>query len=231
MTDEDLWEQAVELKDRLFEVTTSISVPKGDYWPTLVTVCLDTGNRRLRSIGLLLEPEHDDYDGAVILMRSLFELEVTLSYINQDVPGRLKSYLRHGKVALAPEEVKQIDAKLESGGLAPRDLVPNRPWKNTKEMCTALGRNDEYDTLYRLTSVHTHAGAFTLGEKAVRLFTSQDTSARDKATVLLTAISSHLEIAGIAGDTFPSAIDIGTIGSLGNRCNELGWSLAKALKS
>lgn len=214
--------------NRILKVSSGLALPKGDRWPTFVTVSLVQSNARLHSIGVLLN--EGDYDSAVILTRSLFELGVNLSYISKDIKKRLAKYLRHGGVLLTNEEVEQAKAqleRLESGRMDVKDIVPKGAWKHLKEMCCDLGsgRLKEYEIFYRYASVPTHTGAFTLGETLTRLLTGGSLPDREQTAVLVTASELHLRVVQIAAETFPQHIAIGTVEVLHKECSTLGGSL------
>ncbi len=211
--------------NRILQLSSGLALPRGDHWPTLVTVSLVQSNARLHSIGVLLN--EGDWDSAVILTRSLFELEVNLSYISKDIKKRLPKYLRHGGVPLTNEEIEQAKAQLESGRTDVKDIVPKRAWKHLKEMCCDLdaGRLKEYEIFYPYASVPTHAGAFTLGKTFTRLLTGGLLTDRERAVVLVTASEFHLRVAQITAETFPQHIAIGTVEVLHKECSTLGESL------
>lgn len=226
MRAEPLWQKALGLTDRVFQVTSNLNLPRGNQWPTVVIVSLSQANERLDSVRVLLDKNH--WDSAVILTRSLFELAVNLAYIAKDVSARLPKYLGHGGIPLTREDANRLQEELQKGSQpAIKDIVPGRAWEPLKAMCTDLGCNwlKEYDTFYRYASVPTHAGAFTLGKSYQQLLEQQSPSDRNKAKVLITSLDFHLRIAEIAAKTFPNCIGIKEVKKLREECSNLGQSL------
>ncbi|MBI3953970.1 MAG: hypothetical protein HY330_05605 [Chloroflexi bacterium] len=166
---EDLWAKSTRLKDDLRSFC-SVRAPlsRGNQWKTLVGIALRLANMRLESISRRLEK--GDIDSAVILARSLFELEVNLSYMARDVANRLPEYLSRGRIPLTKKEAKRAAADLDlNPSFVTSSLIPKQAWRPMKEMCDVLNRTPEYETFYRYASVPTHAGAFLLGNQFVRL--------------------------------------------------------------
>ena len=226
MQTKNVWQSSVDLTNRITQVTSGLKLPRGAYWPTLVTVSLHQANERLNSIWLLLK--EGDVNSATILTRSLFELAVNLSYIARDSARRLRQYLKHGRMPLTREEAQQMQQEIDRGAQpAVKDIVPGQAWKRLKDMCCDLGSDwlKEYETFYRYASVPTHAGAFTLGEKFIRLLTGQLPTDRERAAVLVTASEFHLRVAQIAAKTFPGHIAMKEVEKLREECSDLGWSL------
>ncbi len=106
----NVWQQATDLTDRVFQVTSGLNIPRGNHWHTIVTVFLTQANERLDSIRVLLDKNH--WDSATILTRSLFEPAVNLAYITKDVSARLPEYLKHGGFPLTNEDAQQLQRKL-----------------------------------------------------------------------------------------------------------------------
>ena len=204
---DELWERSTDLAQKLLELSSGLDIPRGGYWPTLVTVTLDLSNRRLLAICKLLE--EGDSDSSVILTRSLFELVANLRYISKDVEARLPEYLRHGLIPLTRKEVERARSALECKRLEGKDLVPRRAWRNLKNMCSDLGPwwMRMYETFYAFASVPTHAGSFTLSETFIQLLEQESVSDRQKAIVLATASIFHVCMLETAAMIFPSQID------------------------
>jgi hypothetical protein len=210
----------------VFQVTSGIELPRGNYWPALVTVSLVQGNKRVDSIRVLLDKNY--LDSAVILTRSLFEIAVNLNYIAKDVPKRLPEYLKHGKVPITDEEVEKLKKELEKVSQEEvRNIIPRRAWRRLKKMCCDLGLDwlKTYEIFYRYVSVPTHAGAFTLGKDYMRLLEQQSPSDCEKTVVLVTALDFHLRIAEVAAGVFPVQIKLETVKKMRSECQKLGKSL------
>lgn len=119
----NVWQQAADPTDRVFQVTSGLNIPRGNHWHTLVTVFLTQANERLDSIRVLLDKNH--WDSAAILTRSLFELAVNLAYITKDVSARLPKYLKHGGFPLTNEDAQQLQRNLaQEQPPYVKDIVP-----------------------------------------------------------------------------------------------------------
>ena len=226
----NVWQQAIELTSRVFQVATGLNLPRGNHWPNVVAVSLWQVNERLDSIRTLLNKGY--YDSAVVLTRSLFEFAVNLVYISKDTKRRLPQYLRHGRVPLTGEEAQQLQQQLEQGHSRDvRDIVPGQPWKNLKHMCCDLGSNwlKEYETFYRYASVPTHAGSLTFGTNYKRLLDQQSPSDYEKAGVLVSALEFHLRVVEIAAQIFPEQISSGIVNDLKSDCQKLGQFLVRGV--
>jgi hypothetical protein len=228
MATENLWQQAVDLTNRVFQVMSSLNLPRGNYWPTVVTVDLSKANEELDSIRTLLDKGY--WDSTDILARALFELAVNLAYIAKDTKKRLPEYLKHGGVPLTNEDVQQLQLELaQEQPPEVKDIVPGQTWRRLKDMCCDLGSQwlKEFETFYRYVSVPSHAGSFTLGKNYKQLLEQQPLSEHQKAAVLITALDFHLRIAEVAADVFPQQIKLKTVKALRAECQNLGQSLAK----
>lgn len=211
-----------------FKVSSGLDLPRGDQWPTVVTVFLAQTNERLDSTRVLLHKNH--WDSALILTRSLFELAANLTFIALDIPARLPEYLTHGAIPLTSAEAEQLRAALgERKQPEPRDFVPGYPWKSLRDICTGLGSGwiKEYETFYRYASVPTHAGSFTLGKNYAQLLDRQRLSDNAMANVLTTALAFQLRVAEIAAGVFPEEIALEQVKQLRSDCETLGYSLVK----
>ncbi len=96
----NLWEEASELAERVLSVTSGIDLPHHNSWWLTVILFLNSSNERMQACRLLLEGGL--CDSSIIVTRSLFELAVNISYINQDVATRLPKYLLHGGIPSTP---------------------------------------------------------------------------------------------------------------------------------
>ena len=227
----NIWQQSVNLLDKVLQGTSGLSLPRGDrgdYWPAVVTVFLSQANERLYSIRLLLDNNCEA--SSELLTRSMFELAVNLAYIANNPAKRLPAYLKHGGIPFTNKEAQQLQQKLaQEQPPEVKDVVPGRTWMRLKNMCCDLGASwlKEYETFYRYASVPTHAGSFTFGKNYEQLLKQQPLSDRDRATVLVTALDFHLRVADVAATVFPEQIKINTVRKLASECSGLGLDLAK----
>ena len=228
MTTESIGERLVDLTNRVFAVTAGLDLPHDSQWDAVLTVFLTQVNERLDSIRVLLDK--NSRDSSVVLTRSLFELAVNLAYIAKDAEARMPEYLRHGGIPTTAEEFEKLREQLEEDDSAEGpDIVPARPWKPLKDMCTELGPNwlKEYITFYRLASIPTHAGSFTMGRSYKRLIEQQPPSDHEKATGVATALAFQLRVAEIVAEAFPQQVDLEKVKKLRSECQCLGHSLSK----
>lgn len=228
MAREDVWQQAVDISNRVLQCTSGLNLPKGNHWPTVVTVFLSQANERLDSIRLLIGKGY--WDSSEILTRTLFELAVNIAYIAKNPAKRLPPYLKHGGIPLTSEEAERLQRELaQTQPPVVKDLVPRGAWKTLKDMCCDLGSQwlKEYETFYRYVSVPSHAGSFTLGKNYEQLLKQQPPSDRDRATVLITALEFHIRVAHVAANVFPQQIKHETVMEMTSECGQLGQSLAK----
>lgn len=222
----NIWQQSIELTNRVLKVTAGLKLPTGNHWLAFVTVCLDLSNEKLDSIRILLNKGYDD--SALVLDRSLFELLVNLAYLSKDTEKRLPQYLRHGGIPLTDDEVKQLQQKLKQGNVQDAlNSIPKQSWKRLKQMCSNLGSDWllEYETFYRYASVPTHYGSFKLGTNFKRLVGQKSPSGYEKAVILVGALEFHLRVAEIAAKTFPEQIDSEIVNSLKSDWQKLGQFL------
>jgi hypothetical protein len=229
MARNNIWRQSVNLLDKVFQVTSGLSLPRGeegDYWQPVVAVFLSQANERLYSIRLLLDNNYEE--SSVILTRSIFELAVNLVYISKDSKKRLNQYLKHGVIPLTSEDVQQLQRKLaQEQPPEVKELVPGQAWRLLKDMCCDLGSRwlKEYETFYRYASVPTHAGSFTLTRNYPQLLEQKPPSDHDRAVVLFTALDFHLRVAAVAAHVFPKQIDPEVVKQMIVDCQKLGQSL------
>lgn len=227
----NVWQQAIELTNRVFKVTAGLDLPSGNHWLAVVTVCLDQANEKLDSIRILLDKGYND--SAIVLIRSFFELVVNLAYLSKDTGKRLSQYLSHGGVPLTDEDVQQLQQKLVRGNAQDVfDSIPRKSWKTLYEMCFDLGSGwlGEYETFYRYASVPTHSGSFTLGTNFKRLLEQKSPSGYKKAAILINALDFHLRVVGITAQVFPEQIDSKTVNGLKSDCQRLEQFIVQCIK-
>ena len=221
-------EQVMDLANRVLGVTAGVDVPRGNHWPTVVTVFLSQSNARLDSIRILLNS--DQWDSGTILTRSLFELAVNLCYISRDIDARLPEYLTHGGIPNTSEDAEKLMDELAAAGPPQvKDVIPVQAWKPLRDMCAALEPIwlMEYETFYRFASVPTHAGSFTLGQNFIELLENRTPSDNTKATVMITALGFHIRVAKIAANMFPNQIKAKEVEELNRDCGKLSQLLAE----
>ena len=228
MTSTNSWDRAIGLTNRVFQVTSGLDLPRGNQWPTVVTVFLTQAHERLDSIRVLLDKGY--WDSSVVLTRSLFELTVNLAYLAEDMPARLPEYLQHGGIPTTIMQVEELQAEIEQGDCPEVvEIVPGQAWRTLRGMCTELGLEwvREYETFYRYASVPTHAGSFTLGKSYSQLLKQELPSDGERAVVLVTTLVFHLRVVKIAATVFPTIIGPEAVQQLRTECQDLGQSLTQ----
>lgn len=223
----NIWQKAENLVERLLTTTSGLDLTYADRWSVLLIVSLHQSNKRLHSIVLLLK--NQDWDSAVVLTRSIFELSANLAYISKDIEKRLSKYLKHGMILITAEEIQQHQKEIDSGIISKTlDRVPKQPWKPMSAICEDLGVDwqKEYNSFYRYASIPTHSGAFTLGKSFMQLLNGNPLTDKELSSVLITAASFHIRIAKIAGENFPKQISLEEIGKFDTECNKIGKALA-----
>ena len=146
-------------------------------WEQLVVSAIHTTRNRLNSISLLIE---QDRDSTLVLLRSLFELAVTLDYIDKDRDARLAKYTKRLR-------------NLSEGG-DERLHVFERTLPSLKRRCEEVGSwaMNTYNSsaLYQYTSDATHSGAWTMFRSR-----AEGPNDLDKAMVLAMAVDYLLRVA------------------------------------
>ena len=157
--------------------------PEGDWGPLSIS-CLSEAHRRLISIRLLAD---EDLDSSLILMRSLFELAVTVNYIAKDPDVRISTFKQK-----LPSPDEAMDAELVQNGYLSRSLP------SVKAMCSDLGSwavvyyGSEF---YKYTSDAAHSGAWTIYRNLGRLRYQMPSGEVDQCRVLATSAGLFLYVA------------------------------------
>lgn len=235
----NIWQKAIDFSNRMFEVSSGLSLPRGGYWPWYTTVSLNQSNERLDSIRLLLLKNYSE--SSEVLLRSLFEIAVNLAYISRDVSTRLPGYLRHGHVDLPTEDAERLEEKANRlreeiiSGEQPdvTGIAPTKVWKRLRIMCQEMGSPwlEDCNTFYPLTSDTAHAGSLTLNTNIVQLRYHRLPSAHTKAVCLVTALAFHLSVLEVAADVFPGQIELPKVLGLKSELATLGQFLASHAKA
>ncbi len=156
---------------------------EGD-WAPLSISCLSEGHRRLVSIRRLAD---EDLDSSLILMRSLFELAVTVNYIARDPDVRISTFKQN-----LPSPDEAMDAEPVDNGYISRSLP------RLKAICSDLGswaENYYNSGFYSYTSDATHSGAWTIYRNLGRLRYQVPPDDVDQCRVLATSADLFLYIA------------------------------------
>ena len=157
--------------------------PEGDWGPLSIS-CLCEAHRRLVSIRRLAD---EDLDGSLILMRSLFELAVTVNYIAKDPDVRISTFQQK-----LPSLGEAPDAESMHNGYFSRSLP------SVKDMCSDLGgwaENYYGSAFYRYTSDAAHSGAWTIYRNLGRLRYQVPPDGVDQCRVLATSADLFLYVA------------------------------------
>ena len=157
--------------------------PEGDWGPLSIS-CLSEAHRRLISVRRLAD---EDLDGSLILMRSLFELAVTVNYIAKDPDVRISTFKQK-----LPSPDKAMDAELVQNDYFSRSLP------SVKAMCSDLGSWAEIyygSGFYKYTSDAAHSGAWTIYRNLGRSRYQVPPDRVDQCRVLATSADLFLYVA------------------------------------
>ena len=156
---------------------------EGD-WAPLSISCLCEAHRRLVSIRRLAD---EDLDSSLILMRSLFELAVTVHYIAKNPDVRIFTFKQK-----LPSPDEAMDAEFVHNCYFSRSLP------SVKTMCSDLGswaENYYGSGFYKYTSDATHSGAWTIYRNLGRLGYQMPPDGLDQCRVLATSADLFLYVA------------------------------------
>ena len=178
-------DDCMQLTDDTLSKFSSLSFPTpGDEWGRLVISFLDECHTRLGSIRLLVDK---DLDGSHILMRSLFELAVTVNYIAKDQDAR---------ITIFKQKLPATDADSEDQSRYSDFFRRSLP--SVKDMCNNLGDWAlEYygSAFYKYTSDAAHSGAWTIYRNLGQLIDTTPPGGVDQCRVLATSANLFLHVA------------------------------------
>ena len=178
MRDLPLTQEAIGLAGEILNVSIRVDRegPLKDNWHKVAYHHLFQSMRTLTAIWVLVR------QGAVhpaeILLRHLFELAVTLRYLDQ-YPKELCAFVRHYTPPL-PENAVAVSV---------RQHVPKTSWRRLSQMCECLCiQADHYETLYRSTSEIHHGGVFRMEQEYRRLLGLEEVPDYEIANILFPAM-------------------------------------------
>ncbi len=164
-------------------------------WNSFQSAAFRQAHLHLRSVNVLVNGEHADIAGTLVITRTLFELSADLTYINGDLNRRMVEYLTHGGYIVPDHTSAEMRSKIE-GGKTP--IPPNRRWKHLNDICDQLDAaagnevwRGGYLTFYRLRSMAAH-GVFYATSDAVP---PQGPTRDDRAKILVFAMGAFFRIA------------------------------------
>ena len=197
--------------------------PHAAWWYAMVTRNLYRTNKHLRSVELLLRNECEDYAGANVLTRTIFEIAADLVYINQDVEARLSESLAPISFPTSPQNPQRPEAKVAGD----EPTVPRRRWKPLSDICETLGLTwqQAYGDFYAITSVYAHGGSWALPSDYLELDGHAQPDS-DKAEILYTALVYHVYVAAVTATVFPESISMRFVQELEQSCGGLGSEIA-----
>ncbi len=187
-------------------------------WAPLSISCLSEGHRRLVSIRRLAD---EDLDSSLILMRSLFELAVTVNYIARDPDVRISTFKQN-----LPSPDGAMNAEPVDNGYISRSLP------RLKAICSDLGswaENYYNSGFYSYTSDATHSGAWTIYRNLGRLRYQAPPDDVDQCSVLATSADLFLYIARPALVFYPDHSLLGEWGRLNSKWGEFWSQLSERL--
>ena len=132
-----------------------------DEWSRVAYFHLIQSWRTLGAIHLLVGKGIVDPSG--ILLRHLFELAVTVRYLD----------------ACRKQVAEFVNYYSDS--------LPKRAWRRTSEMCETLGLLSHYEEMYRLLSERAHGGVLGMGQEYLRLLGHEKMPDWEPAAVLASA--------------------------------------------
>ena len=172
-------------------MASELITPTGtEDWERIAVSSLDVATKRSSSMLQLID---QDLDSCLVLMRSIFELAVTVEYLSKDPSGRVPLYLK------GIEHQSSLPSGETHDSLFRRTLPPF--WK----MCGTLEgwAKLTYDksALYEYSSDATHSGAWTTMRNHGRLAAVTAPDDFEKARLLNTSLFYLLEIGDhVVGD-------------------------------
>ena len=233
MSSNGILQRSRDLTRETLRVTSGIDPPRfpsgaSSYlqvalWYAMIARDLHRTNKHLRSVELLLRSECEDYAGANILTRTIFEIAADLVYINQNVEGRLSEYCPNGSDSTGPQDPERPEAKVAGD----EPTVPRRRWKPLSDICETLGLTwqQAYGDFYAITSVYAHGGSWALPSDYLELDGHAQPDS-DKAEILYTALVYHVYVAAVAATVFPESISMRFVQELEQSCGGLGSEIA-----
>ncbi len=229
----NIWQKTNGLVEHLLTTTSGLNFTYPDRWSVLLIVSLNQSNKSLHSVAWLLN--NQDWESGVVLTRSMFELSANLAYIAKNMEKRLPEYLKHGKVPITAEELRQkkeeiqhyqqeVDNGIISNAL---NIIPTKSWKSMSTICRDLGTIwlNEYNSFFRYASISTHWGAFILGKSFMQLVKGNSPSDHELSGILITAVSFHIRVAKIVARKFPIQIPLEEVEKYETECNSIGKEL------
>ena len=161
-------------------------------WRNLSVSFLHKAHRCLGSIRLLVD---EDWDGSLILTRSLFELAVTVNYLAKDQDARITIFTQK-----LPATDGQLEDQSQYSGFFRRSLP------SVRDMCIDLGdwALEYYESaFYKYTSDAGHSGAWTIYRNLGQLIDATEADEVDQCRVLATSANLFLHAAGPALEFYP----------------------------
>ena len=149
---------------------------------------------------------------SMVLHRYIFELAVNLMFLQNDIENRVPLYLKHSGFPSTPDEIAEIDDKLDSlrqdkdySGIMEL-LTPRwrrRPWKPLKEMCEELKMIQDYDALYTSTSEVAHGGANAMPLEILQFWGYNLEGEHIVAGTLIGSLLLYIRVVRISLEVFP----------------------------
>ncbi len=198
-------------------------------WSSFTIMGLGRACRHARSVDLLLTDEHEDYEGALVVGRTLFELAADLTYLHNDVGARLPKYFAHRGYPVSPAAEDELRAKIETGQF---QFPPTKRWKPIKNICAELEREDPgeawrgiYETFYRGASEGAHAAIYPTWDEFWK--SHAHAYSAEKCHLLLVALNAFHRVAHIVVPP-SSARSLGAL--LRDEIAPLAWEIAAAIE-
>ena len=161
----------------LFRIPVKEEDALEDDWSSVTYYYLGCSKRTMTAINVLMD--QGALYPAEILLRHLFELAVTLRYLDEHPEDR-------------PDFVNYYSGPL-----------PKKAWRPMAVMCEGLGLREFYDSMYRLLSEKAHGGVGTMGREYRLLRGHEELGDHELAHILLSAMSFYSWTLAVGRKVFP----------------------------
>ena len=174
-------------------------------WNQVAFFYLRQAHQALKAVNIILP--HGLVTPSEVLVRYLFELAVRLRFMEASPEDRVPDFLRHSHLA-DPTDVDlnhQIRDLHEKGNYvaASELMLPRRAWGNLRAMCKELKLLDHYETVYRLSSEHSHGGSHGMALDSLVAYGLGRVPDWEPSGVLHTAITYYAWVVDINLRVFP----------------------------
>ena len=195
------------LVDEIVSVPIFVNTDLAEDWAQVVCLHLLRSKQSLAAVRLILADRL--YAPAIVVSRYLFELAVSIRYLDKDVEARVPCYLEHNRCPSSADETAEIGQQIQQlraqGNYVAisKLLVAGNSWQKMKAMCEELECLDHYYTMYRSASELAHSGAHGIALELMDLSGRQQRPDFELSKVLLTALIYYGWVVEISCKVFP----------------------------